>query len=104
MVAPISANSQRDCFPCPTRLLENKFGFDLVYDMLISRPVSAFAAIGSRFWEARVIGGSMDLFGPFGRWLSGRLSLAQSGLVRSYAVMFAFGIGALAVWFVGKGV
>ena len=89
--------------PLP-RLFENKFGFDLVYDMLICRPVSAFAAIGARFWEGRVIGGSMDLFGPFGRWLSGRLSLAQSGLVRSYAVMFAFGIGALAVWFVGKGV
>ena len=42
--------------------------------------------------------------GPVGRWLSGRLSLAQSGLVRSYAIMFAFGVGALAVWFVGKGV
>jgi NADH-quinone oxidoreductase subunit L len=89
--------------PLP-RLFENKFGFDLAYDMLVSRPVSAFAAIGARFWEGRVIGGSMDMFGPFGRWLSGRLSLAQSGLVRSYAVMFAFGIGALAVWFVGKGV
>jgi NADH-quinone oxidoreductase subunit L len=89
--------------PLP-RLFESKFGFDLVYDMLISRPVSAFAAIGARFWEDRVIGGSMEMFGPFGRWLSGRLSLAQSGLVRSYAVMFAFGIGALAVWFVGKGV
>jgi hypothetical protein len=51
-----------------------------------------------------VIAGSLDLFGAFGRWLSSRLSLAQSGLVRSYAVMFAFGVGALAVWFVGKGV
>jgi NADH-quinone oxidoreductase subunit L len=89
--------------PLP-RLFENKFGFDLVYDLLISRPVAAFAALGARVWEVRVIGGGIDLFGPFGRWLSSRLSLAQSGLVRSYAVMFAFGIGALAVWFVGKGV
>jgi NADH-quinone oxidoreductase subunit L len=89
--------------PLP-RLFESKFGFDLVYDLLISRPVSALAALGARAWEGRVIAGSLELFGPFGRWLSGRLSLAQSGLVRSYAVMFAFGVGALAVWFVGKGV
>jgi NADH-quinone oxidoreductase subunit L len=89
--------------PLP-RLFESKFGFDLVYDLLVSRPVSALAALGARVWEGRVIAGSLDLFGAFGRWLSSRLSLAQSGLVRSYAVMFAFGVGALAVWFVGKGV
>jgi hypothetical protein len=28
----------------------------------------------------------------------------QSGLVRSYALAFALGIAAIAVWFVGKGV
>ena len=89
--------------PLP-RLLENKFGFDLAYEILIARPVSALAALGARLWEGRVVAGSMDGPGPVGRWLGGRLSLAQSGLVRSYAVMFAFGIGALAVWFVGKGV
>jgi NADH-quinone oxidoreductase subunit L len=89
--------------PLP-RLFESKFGFDLVYDLLVIRPVSALAALGARVWEGRVIAGSLDLFGAFGRWLSSRLSLAQSGLVRGYAVMFAFGVGALAVWFVGKGV
>jgi NADH-quinone oxidoreductase subunit L len=89
--------------PIP-HLLENKFGFDLVYDLLISRPITALAALGARFWEGRVVASSMDGPGLFGRWLSGRLSLAQSGLVRSYAVMFAFGVGAIAVWFVGKGV
>jgi NADH-quinone oxidoreductase subunit L len=89
--------------PLP-RLFEQKFGFDLVYDLLISRPVAALAALGARVWEGRVVASSMDGAGPFGRWLSGRLSLAQSGLVRSYAVMFAFGIGAIALWFVGKGV
>ena len=89
--------------PLP-RLFEQKFGFDIVYDVLIARPASALAALGARLWEGRVVASSMDGAGPVGRWLSGRLSLAQSGLVRSYAVMFAFGIGALAVWFVGKGV
>ncbi len=89
--------------PLP-RLFESKFGFDIVYDLLVSRPVAALSALGARFWEGRVVASSMEGAGPLGRWLSGRLSLAQSGLVRSYAVMFAFGIGALAVWFVGKGV
>jgi NADH:ubiquinone oxidoreductase subunit 5 (subunit L)/multisubunit Na+/H+ antiporter MnhA subunit len=89
--------------PLP-RVFEQKFGFDLAYDLLIARPVGALAALGSGIWEGRVIAGSLDMFGPFGRWVSGRLSIAQSGLVRSYAIMFAFGIGALAVWFVGKGV
>jgi NADH-quinone oxidoreductase subunit L len=89
--------------PLP-RLFENKFGFDLVYDLLIARPVVALASLGARVWEGRVVASSMDGAGPVGRWLSGRLSLAQSGLVRSYAIMFAFGVGALAVWFVGKGV
>ncbi len=89
--------------PLP-RLFEHKFGFDIAYDVLIARPVAALAALGARVWEGRVVASTMDGAGPFGRWLSGRLSLAQSGLVRSYAVMFAFGIGALAVWFVGRGV
>jgi NADH-quinone oxidoreductase subunit L len=89
--------------PLP-RLFAAKFGFDMVYDLLICRPVIAIAAIGTRIWEGGVVAGSLDMFGSFGRWTSSRLSLAQSGLVRSYAVAFALGIGAIAVWFVGKGV
>jgi NADH-quinone oxidoreductase subunit L len=89
--------------PLP-RLFAAKFGFDAVYDLLICRPVIAVAALGSRLWEGGVVAGSLDVFGTFGRWTSSRLSLAQSGLVRSYAVAFALGIGAIAVWFVGKGV
>jgi NADH-quinone oxidoreductase subunit L len=94
---------ERQSQPLP-RVFAQKFGFDIAYDMLFSRPVSALSALGARFWEGRVVAGSMDYSGNVGRWLSSRLSLAQSGLVRSYAVMFAFGVGALAVWFVGKGV
>jgi NADH-quinone oxidoreductase subunit L len=89
--------------PLP-RLFEAKFGFDLVYELLIARPVRAFAALGAAFWEGRVVAASMDGAGGLGRWVSARLAIAQSGLVRSYAVMFALGVGAVAVWFVGKGV
>jgi NADH-quinone oxidoreductase subunit L len=89
--------------PLP-QVFAQKFGFDVAYDVLFARPVSALAALGAQVWEGRIVATTMDVFGGFGRWLSSRFSLVQSGLVRSYAVMFAFGIGAIAVWFVGKGV
>ena len=89
--------------PLPA-VLEQKFGFDAAYDLLFYRPTAALASLGAQIWEGRVIAGSIALFGIFGRWLSGRFSLLQSGLVRSYALAFAVGIAAIAVWFVGKGV
>jgi NADH-quinone oxidoreductase subunit L len=89
--------------PVPA-VLEQKFGFDAAYDLLFYRPTAALATLGAQIWEGRVIAGSIALFGIFGRWLSGRFSLLQSGLVRSYALAFALGIAAIAVWFVGKGV
>ena len=89
--------------PLP-RVFAQKFGFDVAYDVLIARPVAALSSLGAQVWEGRIVVRSLDGFGSTGRWLSSRLSLAQSGLVRSYAVMFAFGIGAIAIWFVGKGV
>ena len=89
--------------PLPA-VLEQKFGFDAAYDLLFYRPAAALASLGAQIWEGRVIAGSIALFGIFGRWLSGRFSLVQSGLVRSYALAFAVGIAAIAVWFVGKGV
>jgi NADH-quinone oxidoreductase subunit L len=85
-------------------VLAQKFGFDTAYDLVFYRPASALATLGAQVWEGRIVAGSLALFGGFGRWLSSRLSLAQSGLVRSYAVAFAIGITAIAVWFVGKGV
>ena len=89
--------------PLPA-VLENKFGFDTAYDLLFYRPTAALATLGTQVWEGRVIAGSLALVGSFWRWLSGRFSLLQSGLVRSYALAFAVGIAAIAVWFVGKGV
>jgi NADH-quinone oxidoreductase subunit L len=89
--------------PLP-RVFAQKFGFDIAYDVLIARPVAALAALGAQVWEGRIVVRSLDGVGSTSRWLSRRLSLVQSGLVRSYAVMFAFGIGAIAIWFVGKGV
>ena len=71
--------------PLP-RLFENKFGFDLVYDLLIARARRGLATLGARVWEGRVVASSMDGAGPSGAGSPAGCSLAQSGLVRSYAI------------------
>jgi NADH-quinone oxidoreductase subunit L len=88
--------------PLP-RIFEEKFGFDIAYDYAFYRPAAALASIGLRFWEGPVIGGGVSLVSGISRWTSGRLSAGQTGVVRTYAAMFAFGLAVLMVWFIGKG-
>ena len=82
------------------RVLQEKFGFDRLYDWAFYRPASAIARGGERLWEEPVIGGSMDGVGSAGGWTSRLLSTAQSGLVRVYALAIAIGIAALAAWLI----
>ncbi|MDX6562854.1 MAG: NADH-quinone oxidoreductase subunit [Gaiellales bacterium] len=81
-------------------VLQEKFGFDRLYDWAFYRPASTLARGGQRLWEDRVIGGSMNLVGSTGAWASRMLSNAQSGLVRVYALAIALGIAALAAWLI----
>ena len=80
------------------RVLQEKFGFDLLYDWAFYRPAAAIASAGQRLWEQRVVIGSMDAVSATGAWTSRLLSIAQSGLVRVYALAIAVGIAALAAW------
>jgi NADH-quinone oxidoreductase subunit L len=80
------------------RGLQEKFGFDLLYDWAFYRPASALAGGGQRLWEQRVVSGSMDAVSATGSWTSRLLSTAQSGLVRVYALAIALGIAVLAAW------
>jgi NADH-quinone oxidoreductase subunit L len=81
-------------------VLQEKFGFDRLYDWAFYRPASAIARGGERLWEQRVIDDSMDAVGSAGGWTSRLLSNAQSGLVRVYALAIAVGIAALAAWLI----
>jgi NADH-quinone oxidoreductase subunit L len=81
------------------RVLQEKFGFDRLYDWAFYRPASALARGGARLWEQRAVVGSMDAVSNAGSWTSRLLSTAQSGLVRVYALAIAVGIAALAAWF-----
>jgi NADH-quinone oxidoreductase subunit L len=82
------------------RVLQDKFGFDRLYDWAFYRPASALARNGQRLWEQRAVIGSMDAVSASGSWTSRLLSTAQSGLVRVYALAIALGIAALAAWLV----
>ena len=42
------------------RVLQEKFGFDRLYDWAFYRPAAALARGGARLWEQRVVIGSMD--------------------------------------------
>ena len=81
-------------------VLQEKFGFDRLYDWAFYRPASAIARGGERLWEKPVIGGSMDGVGSAGGWTSRLLSTAQSGLVRVYVLAIAIGVAALAAWLI----
>jgi NADH-quinone oxidoreductase subunit L len=80
------------------RVLQEKFGFDLLYDWAFYRPAAAIASAGQRLWEQRVVIGGMDAVSATGTWTSRLLSTAQSGLVRVYALAMAVGIVALVAW------
>jgi NADH-quinone oxidoreductase subunit L len=80
------------------RVLQEKFGFDRLYDWAFYRPADALARAGTWFWEPRAVGGGIDVVSDAGSWTSRLLSSAQSGLVRVYALAIALGIAVLAAW------
>jgi NADH-quinone oxidoreductase subunit L len=82
------------------RVLQDKFGFDRLYDWAFYRPATALARGGQRLWEDNAILGSINVVGSAGSWTSKLLSTAQSGLVRVYALAIAVGIAALAAWLI----
>ncbi|MEY2517960.1 MAG: NADH-quinone oxidoreductase subunit, partial [bacterium] len=82
------------------RILQDKFGFDRLYDWAFYRPAEALARGGQRVWERNAVLGSMKVVESAGSWTSKLLSSAQSGLVRVYALAMAIGIAALAAWLI----
>jgi NADH:ubiquinone oxidoreductase subunit 5 (subunit L)/multisubunit Na+/H+ antiporter MnhA subunit len=96
------ARIKQVAWPLP-RIFEEKFGFDIAYDWAFYRPAAALAALGRRFWEGPVIGGGLALVTGVSRWTASRLAAAQTGVLRTYATMFAFGLAILMVWFIAKG-
>jgi NADH-quinone oxidoreductase subunit L len=86
--------------PRTWKLLERKFYWDELYDLAFYRPADLAARALRRFFEQPVIAGSIDEVMRGFRLGAGEVSRAQNGLVRSYALAVASGVGVLAVVFI----
>jgi NADH-quinone oxidoreductase subunit L len=81
-------------------LLEHKFYFDELYDLLFYRPAVLTAQLLTRLVEGPLVGGSVAGIGSATRELGRRVTQAQTGLVRTYALVLASSLAVLAVVFV----
>jgi NADH-quinone oxidoreductase subunit L len=80
-------------------LLERKFYWDELYDALWYRTSDGFSRALAAVVERPLIGGSISAVTEAFGLSSRELSVAQNGLVRSYALALAGGIALLAVVF-----
>ncbi len=85
--------------PKAVRLLEQKFYWDELYDLVWYRGSDAFARGLYAFVERPLIAGSLSAVSGAVGLGSRELSLAQTGLVRAYALALAGGLAILAVVF-----
>jgi NADH-quinone oxidoreductase subunit L len=81
-------------------LLERKFYWDELYSLVFYKPADMISRGIGRFFEQPVIAGSIDEVTRGFRVGAGEVSRAQNGLVRSYALALASGVGVLAIVFI----
>ena len=81
-------------------LLEHKFWFDELYDYAFSRPADWVARASYRWFERPVILGSATEVAVETQEAGRAVGLLQTGLLRAYALAFAFGIAVLILVFI----
>ncbi len=86
--------------PAAQRLLERKFYFDELYDLLFYAPAQMLASRLRSEVEMPLVEGSLDEIGRLGRETGVGVARVQSGLLRTYAIAIALSAVVLAVVFV----
>jgi NADH-quinone oxidoreductase subunit L len=81
------------------QLLEHKFYFDELYDAVFYRPASLAADAAIRLVEGPLISGSIRELSEGTRVVASRLSDAQTGLLRTYALALGSGAALLTLVF-----
>jgi NADH-quinone oxidoreductase subunit L len=81
-------------------LLEHKFWFDELYDRLFYKPADWIARVSFRWFERPVILGSATEVALETQEAGRAVGRLQTGLLRAYALAFAFGIAALILVFI----
>jgi NADH-quinone oxidoreductase subunit L len=89
----------RGRWPWAARALEYKLYFDEGYDLAFYEPSAQAATLGARYVEEPVFLSSLGDLGRGVRSVSTRVSAAQTGFVRSYALALAAGLAVLAIVF-----
>jgi NADH-quinone oxidoreductase subunit L len=82
------------------RVLEEKFYFDHLYDLLFYRPAALVSRALHRGVEGPLVGGSISATAGGIRQIGRTSTLAQSGYLRNYALALMGGLAVLAVLFV----
>ena len=80
--------------------LEHKFWFDELYDLIFYKPAVLLARILRRGIEEPLIGGSISGVALGTRETAGAVGGAQTGYLRSYALVIAVAVAVLVVVFV----
>jgi NADH-quinone oxidoreductase subunit L len=90
----------RGRYPRATRALEKKFYFDEAYDLAFSEPTSRFAVALDRDVEKPIVLGSLRGLATGVGDLARTVASAQSGLLRSYALVIAASLAVIVLVFV----
>ena len=99
IVAPGSTDRIRERFSRTHQLLFNKYYFDELQDALVVRPVQAVGRFANDVVERVVVQGVVNVVREGVVAVGGAVRTAQSGFVRSYALLVIAGFVALALYF-----
>ena len=100
--SPARVAAVRQRFQTMAVIAEAKFGWDELYRNIGYRPAVWAAITLDRVGERWVIGGGIWLARTTVDALARAITVAQSGIVRQYATVFAAGAAVLAVYFLGR--
>jgi NADH-quinone oxidoreductase subunit L len=89
----------RERFGAVHALLVNKWYFDEAIDLLVVRPVLAVGRFANNVYERLVVDGVVTVASDAVRGAGGVVRGAQSGFVRSYALLVVAGFAGLAIYF-----
>jgi NADH-quinone oxidoreductase subunit L len=93
-------SARRAKAPKPSRVLEHKFYFDELYNVLLYWPAVGLAHALYAVVEGPLVGGSITAVSGLARRSGARVRDLQTGLVRTYAFALAAGLAVLVLVFV----
>ena len=92
---PALATRMRESLAGLHRALLHKYWIDERYDAVVVRPIHAGSVFLWRFWDEKIVDGTVNGIGFTFEGVSAILRLFQTGFVGTYALFFTLGVAAL---------